>query len=255
MVDLHPAGRSSRRVKPDFRLRWWGLLTSVGLVVCSATILGFFGRYWWFFDLFAHFRVQYFLGLAALCLVFFLGCRRKTAAAFVLLAALNLVQFLPLYFGSPPPAPPTDRVMRAMLINVNTQSGDPVRVRAAVESWNPDLLVLEEVSDRWMAELDWLRRLHPYSVVEPREDNFGIAIFTRLPLVEGEVVYIGSAGAPSIAATLQTEDGPMEVLATHPLPPAGREYSGWRNEQLDLLPEHIDASRPFLLIGDLNTTP
>ncbi len=237
------------------RLRCWGLLAAAGCVVGAATLLGFFGRFWWFFDLFSHFRVQYFVALAALGLIFLLGRQRKTAAVFLVLAGVNLVQFLPLYFGGASAPSPPGRILRAMLINVNTQSGDPQRVRQAVEEASPDLLVLEEINNDWMAELSWLNNSHPHAIVEPRGDNFGIALFSKLPLVRGDVVYLGSAQVPSIAATAQTNAGELKILATHPVPPAGREYSAWRDEQLDLLPGHIDASGLFLLIGDLNTTP
>ena len=43
-----------------------------------------------------------------------------------------------------------------MLLNVNTRSGDPARIREAVRKADPDLLVLEEISSAWVRELAWL---------------------------------------------------------------------------------------------------
>lgn len=235
-----------------FRIGWLGLVTSAGVLLCAATLFGFLGRFWWFFDLFSHFRVQYFAGLAVLGLILLVTRRRSIGALFLLLAAINLAQVLPLYFGAPSSASDPTRLM---LINVNAQSGDTGRVRRAVAESAPDILVLEEVNERWITELSDLRDTYPYSVVEPREDDFGVALFSKLPLLQSDVVFIGSAGVPSIEATLGGKGEPLRILATHPLPPGGPDYSAWRNEQLQLMAERVDASRPFLLVGDLNTTP
>lgn len=45
------------------------------------------------------------------------------------------------------------------------------------------------------------------------------------------------------------------AVATHPLPPGGRDYSRWRNDQLEQLPDFIRSPLPILLLGDLNVTP
>ena len=246
-----------RNAAPGFfslQLRWWSFLSAAEAATSAATLLGFLGPLWWGFDLFSHFRVQYLLGLGILAVVLLLGGRWKAAAIFFVMAAVNLPAILPLYLGRTDAAPST-RVLRVMLINVNTSSGDPTRVRQAVEAADPDFLVLEEVSARWMSELGWLQASHPHSVVEPREDNFGIALFSKLPFGRSDVLTIGSAGVPSLSATAATKGGELRLLATHPVPPSGADYAHWRDEQLALLPAHIDASVPFLLIGDLNTTP
>jgi len=246
---------SSRPRFLTFRIGWLGLVTSAGFVLCAATLLGFLGRFWWLLDLFSHFRVQYFVGLAVLGLILLFSRRGITATLFLLLAAINLAQVLPLYFGAPSAKMSASATTRLMLINVNAQAGDPARVRETVRESAPDILVLEEVDERWITELSDLHDTYPHSVVEPREDDFGVALFSKLPLLQSEVVFIGSAGVPSIDATVEHAGEPLRILATHPLPPGGRDYSAWRNEQLRLLAGMADASRPFLLVGDLNTTP
>jgi hypothetical protein len=94
-----------------------------------------------------------------------------------------------------------------------------------------------------------------HSLTQPREDNFGIGLFSKLPLEESEVAYIGSADVPSILATLKAEKTNFRVIATHPLPPGGRDYSRLRNEQLEELPDHLRSPLPLILLGDLNVTP
>jgi endonuclease/exonuclease/phosphatase (EEP) superfamily protein YafD len=205
-------------------------------------------------DLLSHFRVQYFAALAVFCAVFLAGRRFKAAAVFAGFALINLAVVAPIYFGGRA-APTTANPLRAMLINVNTRTGDPERVSQAIRAADPDILVLEEISSRWVADLAEVGSAFHHSVVRPREDNFGIALFSKYPLAEGEVVYIGEAEVPSIVATVETDRGKLRIIATHPLPPGGAEYSRLRNDQLERLPDHIDSSRPVLLCGDLNATP
>ena len=233
----------------------WGLLTAGGVVACVSTVFGFLGRFSWFLDLFSHFRVQYAIGLSILGLLLLAGRRRKTAAVFLGFAWVNLALILPLYFGRVGVEPDAAPLLRAMLINVNTHLGDPDRVRAVIEAEAPDILVLEEISSRWMSALAWLTNSHPHALAQPREDNFGIGLFSKLPLAEAEVVYIGAAEVPSIVATVMTAHTNLFVIATHPVPPIGREYSRMRNRQLDRLPDYVGSNLPVLLLGDLNVTP
>lgn len=90
----------------------------------------------------------------------------------------------------------------------------------------------------------------------PREDNFGIAFFSKHPFLRSEIRDIGEADVPSVIAVMKLPDGPLTLIATHPLPPASQEYSRLRNDQLARLPEIVrQANSPVLLLGDLNATP
>ena len=236
-------------------LRLWGLLAAAGVVACAATLFGFLGRFSWFLDLFSHFRVQYLVGLLVLGLLLFIGRRRRTAATFLAFATVNLALILPLYFGRQSRPADGTPALRAMLLNVNTRLGDAGLVRNVVSGADPDILVLEEISSRWMSDLAWLTNSYPHSLVQPREDNFGIGIFSKVPIAESEVSYIGDADVPSILARVNLGYANLRVVATHTPPPVGRDYSRWRNEQLDRLPDYVRSPLPVLLLGDLNVTP
>lgn len=239
----------------SFRVRPMGLVIAAGTVASAATVMGFFGRFSWFLDLFSHFRVQYLLGLLVSGFLLLIWHRRRTAIAFLALACVNLALVVPLYIKAPDGPARGARTVRAMLINVNTRLGDADRVKAVICAANPDILVLEEISSRWMSELTWLTNAYPYALVQPREDNFGIGLYSKLPLSDAEIVYIGEADVPSILATVSAAHTNLRVIATHPLPPGGQEYSQWRNEQLERLPDYIRSPLPVLLLGDLNVTP
>ena len=226
------------------------LIAGVGLAV--ATVAGFLGRLFWVFDLFSNFRVQYF----QLCLVL-IGIsiwkrQNKRMITFIFLACLNYAVVLPFYFGNPPVV--TKQPTRAMLMNLNAANGNTERVLNAIRSADPDLLLLEEVTSKWAAELSILA--YRYQVVDIREDCFGVMLLSKYPLSRTNVVFIGSAGVPSIVADVHLPQGEISLIGTHPLPPAGAKYSKYRNDQLAGLPKLvIKQKNPVLLLGDLNTSP
>lgn len=239
-----------------FTLRFWGLIGAAGAVAGTATILGFFGSRYWFFDICSHFRVQYGLALGLAALLLLIPRQRKMAAILGFLAAVNLSLVVPLFVSSPTANSANGTVIRAMLFNVNTHQGDPARVRQAVLDANPDILVLEEVSRSWLNELAPVLMTYSYSREAPADDNFGIALYSRLPFKRAEIAYIGEADVPSIMADVDSPDGVFTILATHPLPPAGPEYSRLRNNQLGELALTVRKIKtPVLLMGDLNMSP
>ena len=139
---------------------------------------------------------------------------------------------------------------------MNTGNRNFRAVAEAIRFFDPDLVVLEEVNSQWLSDLQPMLAGFAHVRSAPREDNFGIGIWSRFPAKDSRIVYIGQAGVPSIHAEFETPAGRLTVLATHPLPPAGREYSELRNNQLACLPEWVrQASSPVVLLGDLNVTP
>lgn len=244
-----------KQLTPYLRRRLLGLLTASGFVVCLSTVLGFLGQFSWALDLLSHFRVQYALGLSLLAILLFLMRCPRTAIVFIAFACVNFSIIIPMYFNGMPPATNPDHTLRAMLLNVNTSSGDAKRVEQIVREINPDILVLEEISPQWIRDLHQLKESYPYSRILARNDNFGIGLFSKYPLIEDEIRYIGDANVPTVLATVDTEQGNLHVIATHPLPPISAAYSQQRNDQLEQLPSHIPSSGSVILLGDLNTTP
>jgi endonuclease/exonuclease/phosphatase (EEP) superfamily protein YafD len=233
-----------------------GLLTAAGALACIATLAAMGGRFHWLLDLCSHFPVQcaIFLFLAGVVL----GFRRKRAvcAIFLVFALWNAAKLFPQVLSANGPEPSPAVQLKTLLINVQTDNKKFAKVKDLVRARNPDLVVFEEVNDEWMSQLEPLRAAFPHVVAEPREDNFGIVLFSRLPLRDAKVTYFGDAGVPSIVARVATSAGEVVVFATHPLPPVGAEHFNLRNDQLQRIAEYLrTVSGPAILLGDLNTSP
>jgi endonuclease/exonuclease/phosphatase (EEP) superfamily protein YafD len=251
--------RTKQLLKPP-RLSAIGLLSAGGSLCCIATPLGWLGEWWWFFDLFAHFRVQYFVALALLSILMALLKSKAFAIVFAIFALINLGPLAPYYLSSPPTPPAGATVFRVLVLNVNTEAGQVAKVKEVVAAYDPDLMVLEELSASWVENLEPALADYPHRLLNPRPDNFGITLYSRLKVQSATAYPIGPADIPSIVATVEmptVSGGTREVtlLATHTFPP-GREWSSLRNAQLRDLGRAAAASpHPVLLLGDLNITP
>lgn len=240
-----------------FRIRALGLLGAAMAVAGVGTVAGFFGRLWWVLDLAAHFRVQYALGLAFGAAVYACVRRFKSSIVMAALALVNVSQVGLLYLRSEvsdlgrPGFPLT-----LALLNVNTEYGDIRRVERFLEDANPDVVIFEEVNERWMSDLNSVTNRYPHAIAHPREDNFGIAAFCRTPFESAEIVHLGEAGVPSVVCRVRTGDAVLTIVGTHPVPPANAEHVYYRDEQLAALSSYLRSlALPVVLVGDLNITP
>lgn len=238
------------------KIQFWGLIQVAGIVASAGTILGFVGKYAWYLDLFSHFRVQYLLGLVVISLLLLIPRRYTSSGLFAFVAMVNLYTIMPFYTDKPRPISASQSTFRIMSLNVNTKTGNIKLVTELIQQFNPHLIVLEEVSSRWIDGLQQIANDYPYSRTSPREDNFGIALFSKLPFSESEIVFFSDEKIPSIFAWMEVKKEKFLVVGTHPLPPVNKEYSRLRNEQLVELSKRIrEGSLPVILLGDLNITP
>lgn len=232
------------------------LISAAGFLIVLATLLGRVGSGGWFTDLFSHFPVQYALLLGPTVIALLVSRRWRSALVLTLGLAVNLAVVVPAYFGELAPLPAGATPWRAMLLNVHTANDDHERTGEAIAACDPDLLVLEEVSEAWMDGLAEYLAPFPHREVVPRDDNFGIGLFSKRPFTKCEVLDLGPSSVPSILAHLESGPESFAVLATHPLPPSRAWYWRQRNEHLAAIPRLVDRlSVPLLLLGDLNTTP
>jgi endonuclease/exonuclease/phosphatase (EEP) superfamily protein YafD len=224
------------------------LVGFTGWMVLAAVSWGFGGAAWWL-DLPNH-GPQYTLGVAAAGVLLAVVARfRRLALLFTVVGFFFALRWAWVVGPSAPPASPVG--VRVLLANVYSNNTDTAALLALIESTDPDIIGLMEVNDRWLSELEPLRNGWPAFVEMPRRDNFGIALYSRVPGSEVSEVVLGGGQAPSLTVQFADE---MQVILTHPLPPLGGRYSTARNEQLADV-AHLLESDAVVVMGDFNATP
>jgi endonuclease/exonuclease/phosphatase (EEP) superfamily protein YafD len=152
-----------------------------------------------------------------------------------------------------------DRDGRRILVismNVHRVNDDTTAAVAYLRDRQPDVVAVLEVDADWAAALDSLAEAFPHRVIRPRPDNFGIALLSRWPLDDVELVSFSETGFPSIVATVRRPAGDFRFIATHPYPPFDARCTDQLLTHLDGVAEVAEASSlPCLVAGDFNATP
>lgn len=248
-MTLPPLPKSSK-------LTIWGLLEVGAIVACLATVTGFLGRHWWIFELTSHFRLQLAVALGAFAAVWAVKRRWRMTAVCGVGAAINAMLVLVLLWPRAEPVATAGPRLRLVAIKVHTENKRSDLVLEFVRRADADIVLLMEVNERWMDTLGSLRTNNTQVIAEPSEDNFGIALFSRLPLTNSGVVELGNGEVSSIIATIEVGGQSVLLLGAHMLPPGSAEYAQRRNEQFREVAAQVRRSAlPVIVLGDLNSTP
>lgn len=230
-----------------------GLTQAAGVLTIGFSLLTLLPTDFHAVQLFSHFRLQYFAVAALLVTAFVVLRERRYAVLMFATAFINGAHVLPWYFDEPYST--GGRELTLLQANVLATNTDYADFFALLDSEQPDVIVLLEVSSAWAGELKRLEGVYPHQVVEERDDNFGVALLSKYPLTAAAVVASEPLGFPTIVATLDAGGRRLQLVATHPMIPLGPRNYAARNTQLatvgDLLRRSAGAR---VLVGDLNAS-
>jgi len=234
-------------------------ITVTGTLLCTATLVGYFGRAWWMLELFSHFRPQYYVGLTILALISLM--RRRLYAAAILTAFLlaNAISLAPHVFPQAVTEAAGDTqtpLLRVSTVNLSARNRQHDSILQFIDHTDADLIIVQELTPEWMQYLRAAGRKYAYSILLPREDNFGLALYSRLPIVRSQTVTLGEFDNPAIIATIKWADTEFTIIGLHLYPPVSAELAAMRNTQLARLTEIARAlGSPLIIAGDFNSTP
>lgn len=242
--------------KTPSSLSFTGIFEVIAVLLCLASATGFLARLFWIFELAVHFRLHLAISLVLLGMFWGFKRRRRLALVCFAFALVNAALVFPLFWPGVKFTAHSGACLRLISLNVHTENKRAGLVLDFLRGSSADIILLMEVNGRWMQELSSLHGIYPHQVSAPREDNFGIALFSRLPMTNTAIIEVGGAEIPTIAADVCWEGRTVFILGTHPLPPGSSENAGLRNAQLEGVAGIISKQRkPAIVIGDLNATP
>lgn len=253
---MKPAsGSPSRQIaRTAFRM-----LTLIGIPACLVTTAAYFWDGHVLLAQCSPFRLQYAVLLVlhtAFCLIM---RHPRVALFFAVFAVLNVFAILRTDAWSTTNKPNTETspALRIVYANVHTENTDAKPLLALIRTEQPDLVALLEVNQRWTGELvQGLGADYTHRLIQSREDNFGVALFSRRPFVRSQTKLFSSLEVPSLAVSLEHSGHVIRLLLTHPVPPSDQDGVRWRNEHLRSLPGWASSEQtPGVIVGDLNATP
>jgi endonuclease/exonuclease/phosphatase (EEP) superfamily protein YafD len=234
-----------------------------------ATILGFAGSQWWLFELIEHLRPQYCLILVAAIVV---GGISRQAWCFVwcLPLVLNLALIVPLFFTSGQnsfleqanPSPST--TLRILHANLDHDNQDTTKAIQYLEAQDVDLVLLQEVTSKWLMALE--SKVSRYRVVKslPLENSHGIAMLVpvkpskSIDVVATQIVNLPSySNRPLLEIIMRWGSREVAILS---LSVARPNQSNFQAVEFDAaakwsLRQQQENKREVVVIGDFNSTP
>ena len=237
-------------------VRWRGFVDIALILAVTGTWLGLLGHVHWTLDLFSHFRWQYFI-LCLLGIPWSIARKRPWIVQVIFVASL-LMNAVALYQvkGDSAFAATSGQRLRVVSLNVSITNPHKAAVLDYLRTANPDVIVLIEVDSAWTSALESLRATYPVQLFSPRDDNFGLAFLSRVPIRDLRIVHTSDRATPSVLARLALDGRELAILATHPPPPINAQMAAARDEALQGAATLVASlTIPVLLIGDLNATP
>jgi endonuclease/exonuclease/phosphatase (EEP) superfamily protein YafD len=221
-----------------------------GATLCA--IPAIVGAKHWMLDNLTSFTLQLFIVLLTLTVVALVFRKPRSALLAGIMMALLAYRIYPHTETSQREStPPT---VSWLVANVYTSNIHHDSLITLIRERNPDVIGLVETDVRWLRALDEPLRDYPHRVLHPRDDNFGIAMYSRVPLMDAQVRDFGVV--PTIVASIKVGDREADLVLVHVLPPISQQYTQDRDEQLSVLGSlRARSGHGLVIAGDFNVTP
>ena len=243
-------------------------VVALAVFLAAVSLLPFVRREAWWIRVFDFPRVQILaLGLVALVLCAVYWDIRTwqgltvfaTIAVAVLIQTVSIFRYTPvagkevLSISNPDPA----SVLSLLVANVLMSNRHTDRLVRLIRDCQPDILLLLEPNAWWEGKLRMLEAEgYTHTVKEPRENKYGMLLYSRLPLRNAEVRYLLKPEIPSMRMEVQLRTQAWVLLhAVHPEPPSPTEADSSlpRDAELLMVAREIkDRRKPTIVAGDLN---
>jgi endonuclease/exonuclease/phosphatase (EEP) superfamily protein YafD len=235
------------------------ILTLLVSLLAFVSVLSFFGRLNLWFDLFSHFRLQYAV-VFVLCCAIFAALKRSRLAIFAgLLVLLNGIPVAALWIpnsgrGGRPAEP-----CRLSLMNLNLQYGNTEcnAVDGVIARFDPDIVTFQELSPMMYAHLQKSLRSYPHSFATPRNDPYGIGIFSKKRFVATDANPLELPINLAMRADIDLEGHRITILSAHVCGPTSKAGYDLDMDLVRALRKFCEQrpNQPIVMVGDFNCTP
>ncbi|MBC7938820.1 MAG: endonuclease/exonuclease/phosphatase family protein [Chitinophagaceae bacterium] len=243
------------------------ILTLVGTLTIVATLLPLAKLDDWWVRIFDFPRLQ-IAAISAVVLVLTLLVRRDPGVvqnlwlaaltACTLYQAWRMLPYTPLHAKQVQDSQRADPdgTLSVLCANVLMKNRNAAGLCRLIEENDPDLIFTAETDAWWQQALQHLQASHPYTVLQPQDNTYGMLLYSRLELLDAQLKFLVEDDVPSIHARLRLRSGQELVLrCLHPRPPAPGESDSAtdRDAELLLVGREVKALQaPAVVCGDLN---
>jgi endonuclease/exonuclease/phosphatase (EEP) superfamily protein YafD len=242
-------------------------LYSLGLLVVIGTLLPLFRKEAWWIRVFDFPRAQIaFLALMILVVdLAFTSAAGAPAIMFrVALAACLLYQAYMIYPYTrlvPHTVKPAQhtipgRTISLLISNVKIENRNAPGLLKIIHDARPDVALILETNAWWRDALKELESSYRFSVQKPLDNSYGMVLYSKLEILQSEILFRLYEDIPSIRARIALPSGiEVELHCLHPKPPVPQEEASSKQRDAELLlvaRETRGKNIPIVVMGDLN---
>jgi endonuclease/exonuclease/phosphatase (EEP) superfamily protein YafD len=145
-------------------------------------------------------------------------------------------------------------VLRILSANIKMSNRRFAALLELIRERRPDVAIVMEVDEAWVEALQPLKEDMPYAIEWPRDNTYGMALLSRLPLIEPELRFLVLETVPSVRTGVRLRSGEeIRIYAVHPEPPVPYEDTIGRDGELVLVAAEVKKDPlPAIVTGDLN---
>ena len=211
---------------------------------------------WWSFDLLANFRIHIIVTSAILLSVWSYYRKKGLSACLLALLCLNVWAVLSVHTGTERISKDTTPDLVVLTYNLGASNRESSNAIQFLVSHPADIIVLQEYTHEWHKRLQSLERMFPHVVAEPRDGFFGIALFSRVPLQEPQILEFPETDIPFVRTRTTVAGQHIIVLGVHLDWPLFPSTFGVRNRQIKYLVSQLQQRDSEVLVcGDWNLSP
>jgi endonuclease/exonuclease/phosphatase (EEP) superfamily protein YafD len=144
--------------------------------------------------------------------------------------------------------------LRILTANVYYEGNDAAPLLKLIQETKPDIVVLQEVDDKWRKMLAPLEKVYAKSHFSPRYKGgeIDLAQYWSMDAEAPEELY--KQKIPAISTVFRINDRPLEVLNVHTASPFTPKRARHYREQMRLLTRHAaEQKEALILAGDFNS--
>lgn len=232
-----------------------GIVVAAAFLVTALLAAGLLNRLHPAFDALSHFRLHLLLVSAVILLVAALSGLRGTAllAGIVIAAALAMSRpYLPgLGPSGTEPASASGHSLKIVDFNTRFDNRETDRARDVILAADPDVIILQEVTDTPAALMNLLRDGYPYQIRCEGSAIGGAAVISRVPPAGDDAIRCFDTPFLS-AISIDVAGKSLTVASYHAHWPWPHSQHKWIDE---LASTFSTLLHPLIIGGDFNATP
>ncbi|MEL7147013.1 MAG: endonuclease/exonuclease/phosphatase family protein, partial [Bacteroidota bacterium] len=242
---------------------WQTIWAALGLLFSLVSFFPLVNSNHWLFRFFDFVRLQLSLILIALLITGLLLSVNATSLyyftiGFLTIAigyqAITVSPFLP---RNQKKAKAHADKITVISVNVLQENTAYDRLISLVKDKKPDILLTMETNIDWEKGLAVLEGEFKHAIKVPKDNRYGMHLYTNLDINEYQVRYLISEEHPSIEATLQDKNQRIFTFwGIHPPPPSPTEKPTSSQKDAELMKVAklaLESKIPVIISGDFNT--